>query len=201
MLIALFIVIVCIVIVGYVYRTRKRIKKGTSPAETHSVDNDIFIPEIKRFIDEGKTVTITVRGYSMRVFVEHERDKVLLEPVKNLEIGDVVLARAHFIGRNGVPIIRNRKEVKRYVLHRLINRDGDDLVLKGDGNVYGVETCTTSDVVAKARGFYRKGSKKIDLVTGRKWRIYSYVWLKLAFMRRYLLAFYRRIWLKIFPVK
>ena len=165
------------------------------------VDNDIFIPEIKRLIDEGKTVTFTVRGYSMRVFVEHDRDKVLLEPADHLETGDVILARARFIGRDGRPIIRNGEEVRKYVLHRLIKRDGDDLVLKGDGNLFGVETCCTSDVVGKVRGFYRKGRKTPDLVTGRKWRTYSYIWLKRTFMRRYLLAFYRRVWLKVFPVK
>ena len=165
------------------------------------VDNDVFIPEIKRLIDEGKTVTFTVRGYSMRVFVEHERDKVLLEPVDRLDVGDVILARARFIGRDGRPIIRNGEEVRKYVLHRLINRDGNDLVLKGDGNLYGVETCRTSDVVGKARGFYRKGHQRLDPTDGLKWKTYSYIWLRLTFMRRYLLAFYRRVWLKVFPIK
>jgi hypothetical protein len=38
----------------------------------------------------------------------------------------------------------------------------------------------------------------LDSTKGRKWRVYSYVWTRLFPIRRYLLAFYRRIWLKLF---
>ena len=151
------------------------------------IPNEVMIPAIKEFIDEGRTATFTVRGYSMRLFLEHERDKVILKrPQEPIKKGDVVLAEI---------------APKVYVLHRVVVCDGGNLTLRGDGNVCGVEHCRESDVIGIAIGFYRKGRSVPDMVSGRKWRIYSKVWLFLTPLRRYILAFYRRIWLKVFPVK
>jgi hypothetical protein len=86
---------------------------------------------------------------------------------------------------------------RQYVLHRIIDISGDHVTLRGDGNL-NVEHCLTGDVKATAIGFYRKGREKLDSTKGRKWRVYSYVWTRLFPIRRYLLAFYRRIWLKLF---
>ncbi len=38
----------------------------------------------------------------------------------------------------------------------------------------------------------------MDRTDGWKWKTYSWVWMRLRPIRRYLLAFYRRIWLKLF---
>jgi hypothetical protein len=47
-------------------------------------------------------------------------------------------------------------------------------------------------------GFYRKNRKKLDRTDGWKWRTYSWLWMHLRPIRRYLLAAYRRIWLPLF---
>ncbi|MBP3229012.1 MAG: S24/S26 family peptidase [Bacteroidaceae bacterium] len=154
---------------------------------TVSLPNEIFVPQVRAFLEEGQQfVTFRVRGNSMRPFLENERDCVALVLPGEVEVGDVVLAEV---------------APKHYVLHRIIIKSGDDLVLKGDGNVKGIETCTVGDVVAQAVGFYRKGRRRADLVTGWKWRSYSWLWVRLRPLRRYLLAAYRRIWLRVFPVK
>ena len=154
--------------------------------KTISLPNEDMIPVIKELIDEGHTATFLAEGYSMRLFLEHCRDKVILKGGCPIDVGDVVLAEV---------------APKKYVLHRIIMRDGDDLILKGDGNVKGVEHCEVKDVIGKAIGFYRKGRSVPDMVTSYKWRIYSRIWLALTPFRRYILAFYRRIWLRVFPVK
>ena len=41
----------------------------------------------------------------------------------------------------------------------------------------------------------------LDKTNGLKWRVYSFFWTRLFPVRRYLLGFYRRIWLKIFGTK
>ena len=87
-----------------------------------------------------------------------------------------------------------------FVLHRIVKIKGDDVTLRGDGNL-GVERCKKSDVKGFVIGFYRKGRTTIDKTNHPKWLIYSFVWTSLLPLRRYLLAFYRRIWLKIFPNK
>lgn len=151
------------------------------------IPNEIFIPQIKELIDEGMTTTFRVRGYSMRLFLEDRRDKVLLAPCTEApRRGDVILAEV---------------SPKRYVLHRVIKVDGTHLTLKGDGNVFGTEECDVNDIIGIAKGFYRKGRSVPDLTTGTKWKVYSFLWLRLTPLRRLILAFYRRIWLKVFPVK
>ncbi|MBO5133951.1 MAG: S24/S26 family peptidase [Bacteroidaceae bacterium] len=150
-----------------------------------ALPNAILIPEIKKAIDEGHTATFRVRGFSMRLFLEDRRDKVVLAPYKEVKVGDVVLAEI-------------KKDI--YVLHRVIKKEGEHLTLMGDGNIYGTEKCLCSNVIGVVTAFYRKGREKADLVEGKKWRIYSFCWLKLKPIRRYILAFYRHIWLRLFPV-
>lgn len=153
--------------------------------KTIALPNALFIPEIKRAIDEGHTTTFRVRGYSMRLFLEDRRDKVVLAPCKEVKVGDVVLTEI---------------QKDKYVLHRVIQKEGEHLTLMGDGNVYGTETCNTSNVIGIAIGFLRKGRDVMDTTDGKKWKIYSFFWLRLKPIRRYILAFYRRIWIKIFPI-
>lgn len=141
--------------------------------------NGPLLAQVRRLIREGHTVKLPVRGRSMRLFLEHERDVALLAPVSPdaVSVRDVVLAEV---------------APDHYVLHRVIRREGDRLTLMGDGNIRGTERCLTTDVVAIATGFYRKGRTRPDLVTGRKWRIYSAVWLALKPFRRIILGLYRR---------
>lgn len=147
--------------------------------------NHILLPMVVSDLEQGKTVTINLRGFSMRPFLENDRDKALLTKAVHPEVGDAVLAEI-------LP--------KKYVLHRIIAIEGEDVTLRGDGNL-GVEHCKIGDVKAKALGFYRKGREKLDRTDGMKWRVYSWFWMRLYPIRRYLLAFHRRIWLKIFKPK
>ncbi|MBR1713022.1 MAG: S24/S26 family peptidase [Alloprevotella sp.] len=149
--------------------------------------NHIIIPEIKKLIDEGHTVTLRVRGVSMRPFLDDGRDSALLAPCEDkasLRRGDIVLAEVF---------------PKQYVLHRIVRIEGDQLTLRGDGNLAGREKCRATDVIAIATAFYRKGREKADSTSGWKWRIYSALWPSSFLPRRILLAFYRHIVLRLFP--
>ena len=62
--------------------------------------NSEFIPEIIKLLDEGHTVTLLLRGYSMRPFLEDGRDKALIVKAKNPKVGAPVLAeieKGHFV--------------------------------------------------------------------------------------------------------
>ena len=144
--------------------------------------NSVLLPEIVRLLNEGHTVTLRLRGFSMRPFLEDGRDKALLTKAVSPKVGDPVLAEI---------------EPKHFVLHRIISIQGDNVVLRGDGNL-GVEHCKLDDVKGAVIGFYRKGRNKLDRTDGKKWRTYSWIWTRLYPIRRYLLAFYRRIWLRLF---
>lgn len=144
------------------------------------VPNEILIAEVKRVLEAGHSATFRVKGYSMRPFLETERDVVKIEstPPESIQVKDVVLAEI---------------APKQYVLHRVISRVDNLLTLRGDGNVRGVEHCKDTDVVGIATAFYRKGRNKPDLVSSFKWRFYSDCWLALTPFRRILLATYRRL--------
>ena len=145
-------------------------------------NNSEFLPEVVKMLNERHTVTLRLRGFSMRPFLEDGRDKALLTKPVTIKKGDAVLAEV---------------TPGHYVLHRIISIKGENVVLRGDGNI-GVERCSLADIKGFAIGFYRKGRTKLDRTNGLKWRVYSLVWTTLFPLRRYLLAFYRRIWLKMF---
>lgn len=139
--------------------------------KTIQMANAVLLPEVVRLLEEGHTVTLPLRGYSMRPFLENGRDKALLRKPESINVGDAVLAEI---------------APKHFVLHRIVSIKGDHVTLRGDGNL-GVEHCRLSNVKATAIGFYRKGREQIDSTDGRKWRIYSWVWTRLLPLRRYLL--------------
>ena len=145
--------------------------------ESIEVANAILIPQIIKLLDEGHTATFRVKGFSMRPFLESNRDSVLLAKPDKIRVGDPVLAEV---------------APKHYVLHRLIKVDGNKATLRGDGNL-GNEYCLVSDIKGVALGFYRKGRTTLDSIEGKKWKRYSYVWTRLYPVRRYLLAIYRRL--------
>ena len=183
---SLFVLAMVFVVMAKHAQTSSKSSAMTPKPMVRALPNDVFVPRVKAFLDEGiSSVTFKVRGVSMRPFLEHERDCVVIAKAQEISVGDVVLAE---VGE------------KHYVLHRVLIRQEDDLVLKGDGNVKGIETCTTAQVIGKAVAFYRKGRKRADTVDGLKWRCYSWFWMHTIPLRRYFLAAHRRIWLRLFPV-
>lgn len=135
------------------------------------------MPHVIDLLQEGHTVTIVLKGRSMRPFLEDGRDKGLIAKLHNPKRGDVVLAEV----RKG-----------EYVLHRIMRIKGQNVTLMGDGNMSG-EHCTLDDLKGFAVGFYRKGSGKLEKTNSAKWKIYSLVWTILYPIRRYLLFLYRKM--------
>ena len=79
---------------------------------------------------------------------------------------------------------------RRYVLHRIIAIDGEKVTLMGDGNLQGVEHCTTDGVKAKATHVVDCKGRRRELYT--PWRtMAARLWQKLRIVRRYLLKIYK----------
>ena len=128
---------------------------------TVEIPNDILLSHVRQLIAEGHTVTIRVKGISMRPCLENGRDSVVLAECSP----------------------------GRYVLHRVIKIKGDHLTLMGDGNLKETERCRAADVAGVVIALLR-GGKRVDC-RSRKWKIYSGIWLSLRPGRRILLAIYR----------
>ncbi len=136
-------------------------------------NGNAIITLVEKYVNVGKTVTLPLCGFSMRPFLEDNRDMALLSaPPETLRIGDVILAR----------LVRRNK----FVLHRITGIDGDIITMCGDGN-YTPEFVRRQNVVAIALGFYRKGSTELDSVNAISYRLYWRVWLLLKPIRRWLL--------------
>lgn len=144
--------------------------------------NADFLPEVVKMLNQGHTVTLRLRGFSMRPFLENDRDKALLVKPSAVKVGDPVLAEV---------------SQGHYVLHRIDRLEGENVTLRGDGNL-GVEHCKREDIVGGIIGFYRKGRIRMDRTDGWKWRLYSFFWVRLLPVRRYLLGIYRRLWIPCF---
>lgn len=144
------------------------------------VPNAILLGQVKEELLKGNKVTINVKGYSMRPFLEHLRDKVELSPVKELQVGQAVLAEI---------------APGKYVLHRIIalrkSEAGDTLQveLMGDGNVRGTEHCAARHVVGLVTQYLRNG-KTIPASNVHLKRAVC-MWRRLLPVRRYLLFLYR----------
>ena len=143
------------------------------------IPNEILFAEVERQVSEGCNAEIFAKGNSMRPFIRSDRTRICLSPCDTslLQPGDVVLFR--YRGH--------------HVMHRIINRNGDEFVLAGDGNCGQIEHCTSEDIVARLTSVITKRGKIIGCDT-RLWRSASALWVGLPlFVRRCLLGVMWRI--------
>lgn len=144
--------------------------------------NNIVIKDAIALVREGRRVVLPVKGFSMNPFIIGDRESVeLVSPHQPLKVGDVVLAWV-----NGT----------HYVVHRIIGIDGDKVTLMGDGNLAGVEYCTTDEVAAVAEYVVAPNGKRRYLYASGRMR-FARLWGRLLPVRRWILAIYRRTLFKI----
>ena len=148
--------------------------------EIKTLPNNDVIAGVITALETVPRVILPVRGISMLPFIIGDLDSVELVKVQSVEVGDVVLAW-----------INN----SRYVVHRIIKIDGDNVQLMGDGNLSANEFCKISDVVAKAEYVVCPNGKRTYLYSPGQIRA-SRLWWKIKPLRRYILAIYRRTILK-----
>lgn len=152
-------------------------RNGAMPKDSRKeIPNDVLLGLARKMIQEGHTVTINVKGYSMRPFLEHLRDKVLLEAITEPHVGDAVLAEI---------------SPGTYVLHRIIALEGDCVTLMGDGNVRGTEQCMRADLVGVVARYIRPERTILADDPVLKGRIR--LWRRLLPVRRYLLFLYKAL--------
>lgn len=150
-------------------------------SKTITIDKAIMMEGIRELISEGKTVTITVKGNSMNPFVVHLRDQMTLGPWKDEDIKKGTVALVRDIHGN-------------HLIHRIIKREGNKVILLGDGNIKITETATLDNVIGILYSVTRKGHTYKP--EGFIWRAYSALWMATTPIRRYPLAIWRRLFLK-----
>ena len=159
------------------FRRRYQKRNGTTSNQPRrELPNDAWLGEVSQMLREGKPYAIYVKGYSMRPFIEHTRDRVFLEKRDTYNIGDAVLAQI---------------TPGHYVLHRIIEKQGDNLTLQGDGNLKGVELCKEGDVSGVVTQYIRPN--RIIPADDPKLVRRIKLWRKLKPFRRILLFIYNAI--------
>ncbi len=136
-----------------------------------------IIEEAARQVADGMSVTFPVKGYSMLPFIIGGKDSVILERPESLQVNDVVLAWV---------------DGSHYVVHRIIQINGDHITLMGDGNLRGTERCHVADVKARASHVVGAGGRRHMLRSAASLRT-ARLWRRLLPVRRWLLAIYRRL--------
>lgn len=147
------------------------------------ISNDPFFAEVVRMLNEGKRVRIPVKGYSMLPFIRGEKDEVWLEAPGEVKVDDIVLF--HYHGR--------------YIMHRVIGREGDRYIIQGDGVPKNREYPLREEICGKAVSIIRDGVDTDPYSPKELRRVH--LWRRLRPIRRYLLFAYvhfpwNRRWLK-----
>ena len=145
------------------------------------IDNDTFFADVRRLLDQGKRVTIPVKGLSMLPFIRGGKDLVVLEKAGgNLQRDDIVLFHV------------GPREGGRYVMHRILTMDGDVVDIQGDGVPKTHELVRRNQVIAKAVEILRGGKLRVDPYSpGQRRLVHFWQWLRPV--RRYILFIYRQL--------
>jgi len=145
------------------------------------VGNDVFFADVLKVLDQGRQVTIPVKGYSMLPFIRGGKDLVVLEKSGgDLKADDIVLFH---IG----PM-----EGGRYVMHRILSVDGDAVDIMGDGVPKNHEHVHRSQILARAVRILRGGTRPVDPYSpGELRKVHFWQWL--LPLRRYILFIYRHL--------
>lgn len=118
-------------------------------SQVKTIPNEIFFANVMELLGEGQSVTIMVSGRSMSPTFKDKVDKIVISPFNpdNLAAGDVVLF--------------DRGDT--ICVHRIIERKGDRLVIRGDGNgMKALERVKVSAVMGLVTGGTMYGGKKFS---------------------------------------
>jgi len=126
------------------------------------IANDLFFSNVKNIIDSGKQVELKIKGTSMHPTLLDGKHKVVLTPYekKYLQIGVMAL----FVYK------------QKYILHRLVAINGDQLIFQGDNLPYVKEFVEEKDIIAIVEFIITPTDKVIDcrkysfFIKNRLWR-------------------------------
>ena len=140
-----------------------------------------LLDNIKADLLEGKSVKLQAKGWSMLPMIWNERDTLVLAPIsqEQLQVGMIVFAQTG----SG-----------RYIIHRIARIVGTRIELRGDGNPYQEEYVHPQTVFGELVEVQQKNRclKQGDW----RWRAYAFLWPKNGNIRRILLFFYKRLFLR-----
>ena len=143
------------------------------------LSNELFFAEVKQLISQGENVTITIKGNSMRPWLQNSKHKVIVKPFAGsiLQCGDIALFR--YKGK--------------HILHRVVKIENDKITFSGDGNIGIKEQASKDDVIALVESIITPSGRVIEC-NSNEWKTKSKLWLALPqSARRIILGILRRL--------
>jgi phage repressor protein C with HTH and peptisase S24 domain len=136
----------------------------------YTVEFDSLMEIIETKLSQGSEVIILATGNSMMPLFKHKRDQVCLIKERNLKKYDMILYRR----LNG-----------QYVLHRIVGKNSDGFILRGDNQLENEYSIQLEQVIAKVISFKRKG--KDYRCTNLIYSCYARVWVNTCWLRHLIL--------------
>lgn len=143
------------------------------------LSNELFFAEVEQLISQGESVTITIKGNSMRPWLQNSKHKVIVKPLADsiLQCGDIALFR--YKGK--------------HILHRVVKIENDKITFSGDGNIGIKEQASKDDIIALVESIITPSGRVIEC-NSNEWKTKSKLWLALPqFARRIILGILRRL--------
>ena len=138
---------------------------------------DCFFENIEQMLSERKSVELCCLGRSMQPYLRGDGSEIIVASSfsqEELVSGVIVLFRY-----NG-----------KYICHRIICRNEEELVIQGDGVIKKQEQIPISDVIGIIRTIIRRNKKPVSTQTkAAQW--YWRCWRRLSPVRKQLLRGYR----------
>ena len=133
-----------------------------------------FIDEI---LNNNGNVKFTITGTSMLPLLHNNIDEVIIEKnTSKIKKYDIIFYKR-----------KNNQDV----LHRVVGKNKDGFILRGDNqfvNEYGI---TTSNIIGVVTSIIRNGKElKLDSI---KYKIYSILWVNSMWLRKIILGLKRKI--------
>ena len=142
------------------------------------IPNDLFFAWVDTEIAAGRSVQFRLKGISMFPLIRNVKDEVLLRPCSTEELRPMDVVLFKYRGK--------------HLLHRIIRREGNRLLIQGDGSYVAQEQCTTDAVIGKVQAIVRPSGKVLP-VESWQWRFPSWVWRHLGVFRTPLLRIFHRL--------
>lgn len=131
-----------------------------------------LLPIMTETLAAGGEVVFTPGGNSMLPLLHGGRDIVtLVKPNGSLQKYDLPLYR---------------RSDGRFVLHRIVGRNADGYLMRGDNTFFTETGITDTDIIGVVISFERKGKKVSCDSMG--YRLYSRIWVALYPIRRFILS-------------
>lgn len=130
-------------------------------------------------LKQGTSIRIKVLGDSMYPLIHGGKDEILLIPHQPEEELPMWSAVFYQWGDH-------------YMVHRYIRREGDVMVMLGDGNLYREEKVPATEIIGVLKTIFHPNGKETDCLSA-EWLKRGERWYKLLPVRRYLLFILKRL--------